>query len=175
MTNNQRDSRQDYLVAEAYRDRYASVLRYICRRLGPGQRIDAEDLCQDVFVRLLQYDTFLNAENLPRLIYTIARNRVIDYLRRHIRTRAAQEYFFRSSPKSALTTEEQVIADELEQLENACIKRMPPRKAQVFVLYIHRGKSIEEISSSLDISPRTVENHIFRARMDVRDALKLVS
>ena len=107
-----------------------------------------------------------------RVWSTVARNQVIDFLRHHAHIRKAQEYFALHGQRHASVTEEQVVADELERIEADCIKRMPAKMAEVFVLYVHRGWSVPDISDSLDISRRTVENHIFRARCDVRRTVK---
>ncbi len=164
---------RDKLVSDIYTEMYDAVRRYILRRIGDGRQADAEDLAQDTFVRLLTSDTEIDREQAPRLVYTIARNQVIDFLRHHASIRKAQEYFAGHAQRSSRVTDEQVAADELERIEADCIRKMPSKMAEVFVLYVHRGWSVPDISDSLEISRRTVENHIFRARRDVRQTVKM--
>lgn len=164
---------KDKLVSDIYTEMYDAVRRYILRRIGDGRQADAEDLAQDTFVRLLTSDTEIDREQAPRLVYTIARNQVIDFLRHHASIRKAQEYFAGHAQRSSRVTDEQVAADELERIEADCIRKMPAKMAEVFVLYVHRGWSVPDISDSLEISRRTVENHIFRARRDVRQTVKM--
>lgn len=168
MTNSHNNARQDVLIAETYERMRPMVLRYICRRLGCSMAAEAEDICQEVFLQILLYDKEITEETLPRLVYTMARNHVIDYFRHHTRTQAAQDFFFRNSERARCTTDEQVVADEIEQIEQEVVEKMPERKAAVYLLYVHFGRSIDEISSSMNISRRTVENQIFRARQDIR-------
>ena len=165
--------RQDGLIADAYRSLQGAVEGYVRRRIGWEREEDAEDLVQDTFLQLLEYDVPLEQEKLASLVYTIARNGVIDYLRHHVRTLAAQEYFRTHTRAQACTTEQQVAVNELERMEMDCLKRMPEQKARVFILYLHEGKSVTEISDALRLSPRTVENHIYRARVDLRRTFKL--
>lgn len=165
-------AKRSELIADIYKRMYDVVRRYILRRIGDEHQADAEDLAQDTFVRLLVSGAELDAEQAPRLVYTVARNQVIDFLRHHAHIRKAQEYFALHGQRHASVTEEQVVADELERIEADCIKKMPAKMAEVFVLYVHRGWSVPDISDSLDISRRTVENHIFRARCDVRRTVK---
>ena len=164
---------RDKLVSDIYTEMYDAVRRYILRRIGDGRQADAEDLAQDTFVRLLTSDTEIDREQAPRLVYTIARNQVIDFLRHHASIRKAQEYFAGHAQRSSRGTDEQAAADKLERIESDCIRKMPSKMAEVFVLYVHRGWSVPDISDSLEISRRTVENHIFRARRDVRQTVKM--
>lgn len=160
-------------VAGIYTEMYDAVRRYILRRIGQERWADAEDLAQDTFVKLLTSGVEIDMSQAVRLVYTIARNQVIDFLRHHAHIRKAQEYFAGHAQSACRTTEEQVEANELESIEADCIRKMPSKMAEVFVLYVHRGWSVPDISDSLEISRRTVENHIFRARQDVRKTVKM--
>lgn len=162
--------RQDDLIARAYGEMLERVRGYIRKRIGPTS--DVEDLAEEVFVQLLEYHTLLTEQTLPRFIYTVARNRIVDYLRRHARSRRAQEYFTLRAPRATHETEERIAANELERLENRCLGLMAPRKAEIYRLHIHDGRSVEEISAALALSRRTVENQIFRARCEAREALR---
>lgn len=162
--------RQDALISATYGKMRGAVCGYILKRIGNAA--DSEDLAQDVFVRLLECNTLLTEQTLPNFIYTIARNHVIDYLRRHARSRMAAEYFSRRGMSSTRNTEERVAANELERLERESISRMSPRKAEIYVLYVHENRSVDDISTELQLSRRTVENHIFAARRELRTALR---
>lgn len=168
-------ARQDSLIEAAYIKWRDAVLGYVMKRIGRDRREDAEDLVQNTFLQILTYDTFLEGDGLVRLIYSIARNQVIDFLRHHACIRAARDYFKKHSSFIDCSTEERVAVNELEQLEKNCLKQMPERKAQVYIMYVHEGKTVTEISETLGLSPRTVENHIFRARVNLHRSLKLVS
>ena len=162
--------RQDSLIAEAYRSSRAALCGYICSRIG--SHTDAEDLTQEVFVRLLEYNTLLSETTVVRLLYAIARNLVIDYLRRHARSRAAAEYFFVHARRASCDTEERVAAAEAVSLERCELARMSHRRAQVYVLCVHDGCAVDEAATSLALSRRTVENHLFAARQQMRQALR---
>lgn len=162
--------RQDDLIAEAYRSSRAALCGYIYKRIG--SRADAEDLTQEVFVRLLEYTTLLNGRTVLRLLYSIARNMVVDYLRRHARSRAAAEYFFVHARRSSCDTEERVAAAEVLALESCELARMSQRRSQVYALCVHDGCAVDEAAAALALSRRTVENHLFAARQQMRRALR---
>jgi len=161
-------NRQDELVAATYERLRPALVGYVMKRIGRERQEDAEDLVQDVFLQLLSYDTFLEGERLVNLVYRMARNLVVDYLRRHACSEAARAYFQAFAPRETCCTDEQVACDEMESIAAKVLSRMPSRKAEVFVLYVYRGMPVRQISETLGISGRTVENHVFRARAEIR-------
>ena len=82
------DTRHD-LLTRSYVDHYRRVLGFIASRINCEE--DAENLAQDVWLRLLEYDKALSEDSILSLIYTVASNLVNDYLRRLYRSRAAVE------------------------------------------------------------------------------------
>ena len=173
VTETQHIARQDARIAEAYQKWYGALFGYICKRIGWDRTEDAEDLVQETFLHLLLCTTPLEGERLMRFVYKVASNQVIDYLRHHAHIEAARMYFMEHAQPATSCTEEQVAVNELERLEQESLSKMSRKKAQVYVLYVHQGKSVSEISSLMTLSRRTVENHIFRARCDIREYLKV--
>lgn len=167
--NNLLNAQKD-LLKKVYVERRGQIMGYIRKRIGLVA--ESEDLTQEVFLRLIERPALLVQETLTRYIYATARNLVIDYLRRHASSRRAQEYFAQHAPHATRCTEEQIAANELEALEAESIRQMSPRKAEIYLLYIHENQPIDQIASTLGLSRRTVENHIFSARIEVRDALR---
>src|SRR5574344_651620 len=63
---------QTELITTAYRDYYDDIHKYIGNRVKSYDL--AEDLTQDVFVRLMTHADMLRQETIKSLVYTIARN-----------------------------------------------------------------------------------------------------
>lgn len=57
------------IIEEAYRRWHPAVVRYLYYETGVWE--DAEDLAQDVFVRLADYQEMLQREGVKSFIYTI--------------------------------------------------------------------------------------------------------
>ena len=146
---------QNDRIADAYQKWYGALFGYICKRIGWDRTEDAEDLVQDTFLHLLSCKSPLAGERLVRFIYKVA------------------NYFQDHAPKVSCCTDEDVAAHELRRLEKESLDRMPRKKAQVYALYVHEGKSVQDISAQLALSRRTVENHIFRARSEIREYLSV--
>ncbi len=154
------------LVSEKYLGMRHAVLSYI--RVHTGSRDEAEDIYQEAFTRLLEYSAVLIDATAERLVYRICRNLIVDWYRRHALSVKAQEFFSRCRPVAGNDAEEAVAMNEMLNIEAACIRKMGARKSNIYMLYIHKGKTSGEISAMLGLSKRTVENHIFSARNMVR-------
>ena len=82
------------LIEDSYTNYHHSVYLYIYYRIAHKE--EAEDLAQDVYVRLMDYDRMLCAETIKYFIFTIARNLVTDYLRRYYKRQEVTSYLYMS-------------------------------------------------------------------------------
>lgn len=140
-----------------------------------GRREEAEDLAQDIFLRvyraLTKFD--LRTSFLPWLV-RLSRNLCID------------EYRSRAREKSMLTGEEpnpERTADgragpmrKLEELEFAervqnGLQRLPEELRTMLVLRDLQGLSYAEIADSLNLPEGTVKSRIHRARLEMAQVL----
>ena len=99
----------DNIITRSYEEYHQVILNYITYRIA--HRYEAEDLTQDVFVRLMDYKQMLRPDTVKYFLFTIAR----------------------------------------------------------YTLNRFEDKSSPEIASELELSCRTVENHLFLGRRDMRD------
>ncbi|MCD8313858.1 MAG: sigma-70 family RNA polymerase sigma factor [Bacteroidales bacterium] len=164
-------TRQDDLIAFTYEKSRPMITGYICKRIG--DRAEAEDMTQEVFCRLLECGYFLNEDTILHLILSIARNLVIDWLRRHARKDAARDYFFVHSATASSRTEEEIAARELESMERRAVAKLSSRRQQVYRLCAVYGHSAKNVALNLGLSKRTVENHLFAARACVRASVAI--
>ena len=69
--------------ARLYQQYAPAIFAYLLRNVG--SREDAEDLLLDIFLAVLQKSSSLDVDEqrLPAWIWTVARNKVIDYHRRN--------------------------------------------------------------------------------------------
>ncbi len=171
MTDTEFKSKQALLISDKYVGMRGVLLSYI--RKHTDNCTEAEDILQETFTRLLEYRTVLSIPTIDRLIYRICRNLIVDWYRRHALSLKAQEFFDRCRLTSGNNvTEETVRLNEMLRIERECIGKMGMRKGEIYLLYIHKGKTSGEISAMLGLSKRTVENHVFAARKMVRDTFK---
>lgn len=158
------------LIEEAYRSYRGQVCSFILFKINNVQ--DAEDLSQDVFVRLLEHCQILRRETLKNIIFTIAKNLVIDYLRRHYCQHELMEYFMSTYSEYSTSTESNIIANDLAEQEEYRISLLPQQRQKIYRLVRFDDKNVQDIAKSLKISPRTVENHLLLSRKEVREYIK---
>ena len=154
------------LIAKCYADNSARVQAYIAARIN--SYADAENLAQDVWLRLLEYDKPLTAETMVPLIYTIASNLIIDYLRRYYRSRKADDELRRGADETDHSVESRLLARDMAQAEQRRVECLPRQRRIIYVMSRYEEKSVEDIASELSLSFRTVENHLRIGRRDVR-------
>lgn len=56
----------------------------------------------------------------------------------------------------------------------AVVEKMPARRKEIYILSRERGLSNAEIAKKLDISKKTVENHLNLALKEIRDVLAIL-
>lgn len=130
---------------EIYQEYHTKVLRYIQSRVNDYHL--AEDLCSDVFVKVYEkLDTFNSKKaSLSTWIFTITRNRLIDYYRtRKVNVEIPED----------LTYEEDysdINEDRLESLANG-LNNIDERSREIVVKHYYEGKSLKEIGENMGIS-----------------------
>ena len=74
-------------IADYYAQHRDEIVRFVTMRIGDSDV--AQDMVQDIFVRLLRSDKLISLTTLPALTFTMARNMVADWYRRR---RIIEEY-----------------------------------------------------------------------------------
>ncbi len=163
-------SRQSEIVAKAYRAMYGAVCGYVARRIGASA--DVEDIVQDAFECLLAPGRILSEQTISRYVYSVAHGLVVNWYRRHACSIRAKEYFFACSPVSAEDADVKVQVADVMRIEEQALQSAGDKARMIYMMSVHQGESAKEIALRLDLSERTVENHIFRTRAKVRESLK---
>jgi RNA polymerase sigma-19 factor, ECF subfamily len=152
----------------SFQDYDKQLHRYLVRRMPRPQ--DAEDLAQEVYLRLLRIDRDKRVLKPLAYIYGIASHLVADY-----RSDARQKH----SPLSDNEDEAQedgpeASVDDLldrlnlqQQLERA-LTQLPRTQALVLLAHKHRGLSYEEVAAELGLSIHTVEKYVTQAKARIR-------
>ncbi|MBD8040596.1 sigma-70 family RNA polymerase sigma factor [Phocaeicola sp. Sa1CVN1] len=160
----------DRLITEYYEEYRQSVFFYICRRIE--NRSDAEDLTQDAFLRLLEYRMMIRRDTLKYFLFTIVRNLLNDYLRRYYKRQEIDRYLYDTLPVTTVEPESRMVADELRRLESRRVSALPEQRRKVYIMSRFQDKPAEDIAEELKLSQRTVENHLFISRKEVREFIR---
>jgi RNA polymerase sigma-70 factor (ECF subfamily) len=139
-------------------------------RLRTSNHYLSEDLAQDVFVRLLDYEPMLRPETIKSFVFTVAKNILIDFLRKKIKhptcsVNDLDETLVHSTEES----DNRIIYKEIALLEKQMLTSFPCQRRMVYTLQRYNDRSICEISTALNISKRTVESHLYTGRKEMRE------
>ncbi len=156
---------------DLFRKYYVQLCRFACRYIV-SQPI-AEEIVQDVFVRLWQQKDQINiSTSLLAYLYAAVRNQSINEIKKN----QIHNYHLAEAQKNVSLTEEIVQENNNEErlrkaLDDAC-KLLPPKCREIFELSRIDGLTYEEIADYLSISKKTVENQMGIAFNKLRQQLK---
>ena len=144
-------------------------LKAFFRRHGSSVS-DAEDLAQDVFLRLTKLED-VRSERTDAYVFTIARNLQRDRLRRtQVRRRNGYSvdpdvYPLIQAQSDALDAERVLIGKEEVQRLLEGLDEIPARTREILLLYRLEGNSQREIARQLGLSVSAVEKNVAKAML----------
>lgn len=168
----QMESKQRSIITDFYAAHREELTAFVASRLPSAD--GAEDIVQEVFLKLLRTERMITPVTLPCLVYTTARNLVFD-LWRHRRAAEEYEHVIAKTdwqPRKAEGVESIYAAHEVEEMLERGIARLTDRQTKVYRLNIYEGMQVGEISLRLGMKYKTVENHLGTARRQVREYLR---
>ena len=158
----------------AHRD---ELLAYVSSRLGDSDL--AEDIVQDVFLKLLTTDKMISEVTMPALVYTIVRNLIISHFRRHHHFEQFEHYIkwnvecgIRDEVSGYRSLESVFSVQEITERLERGLARLPQNYREVYRLHIYDGMKASEISTHLGEDYKSVEHRLGTARKVVRQYLR---
>lgn len=140
---------------ENHKDRvYRLALSYL------GSAAEAEDVCQTVFLRLLEHQRNVPEEKVRSWLMTVTANLCRDHLR--------SRRIWGTQP---LTEDIPVRDPELEEVFHAMMALRPKERAAVYLHY-YEGYTTAEIAGLLHISQTAVTTRLSRARKNLKQQLE---
>ncbi|MBQ7571928.1 MAG: sigma-70 family RNA polymerase sigma factor [Bacteroidaceae bacterium] len=131
----------------------------------------AQDMTQDLFVKLMGYEAMIVEETEKSFVFTIARRMIVDDARHRQFVRRAveglayeQEQFWQES--------ETLECKQLREMEVRKLRTLPKKMAEVYELTRFQELTAQEIAVRMGISKRTVEYHLLVSRRAVRQTLR---
>ena len=154
------------LITEYYISHRDELLAFVSSRLGESDF--AEDIVQNVFLKLLTTDKMISEVTLPSLVYTVARNLITDYYRRHTNYEEYEHYI----KSQGIRSQESVfsVREITERLERG-LARLPENCREIYRMHIYGGMKVSEISQELGEGYKSVEHRLGFARKAMRQYL----
>ncbi|MBA2475834.1 MAG: sigma-70 family RNA polymerase sigma factor [Actinobacteria bacterium] len=147
------------------------VLRVAARIAGPG---DAEDLCQDVFLRAFhRLDQYRGDSPFRAWLLQIAHNVALNAATRRPPPAApADDPAAEQTPAHARTPADELEVSERRQRLALKLRQVQPAHRAVLVLRDLEGLSYEEIAEITNAPLGSVKGRLFRARRELIEALR---
>lgn len=138
-----------------------------------GNRDDAEDLLQDVFVKAYDaFDDFRGEAQRSSWLYRIAVNTYLNDERR----RSADPVEHDTGADLSMASDGHAADQRAERRQiqrdiDAALDTLSPRERTAFVLRHYRHQKVREVADAMEVAPGTVKSFLFRATRKLREAL----
>ena len=154
--------------------RYWKKLCNFCWRFVGSYDL-AENYTQDIFLKIWENRELLDPDkSFSSFLYTIAKNKALNYLRHVSRSESLQRDFVQGyfgkegyEPECSVKLQEK---DYLSLLQNALL-RLSPRQRQVFMMSRSKNLSHNEIAEQLGLSVYTVQEYMSDSLKSIKDYL----
>lgn len=151
-----------------YNEHYDSLLYFLMSR--NTDQSTAEDLIQKAFMYIWEKrDRIETDKSLRAFIFRIAYTRMLNFHRDNKKFDAEEVV---PEQLDSITPEDKTREKELESAIDAAIKQMPDKRGEVFTLCFIEQFTYKEAAEMLELSPKTIENHMGRALKDIRKSLE---
>jgi RNA polymerase sigma factor (sigma-70 family) len=144
---------QDRRIADIVRRERSRLLNFIRRRVADP--LDAEDVLQDVFYRLVEANRLLMPiDHITGWLFHVARNRITDLFRQSRADRLGDLEDLLPSPDAGpeAAYAHGVLVDELD----LALDELPAEQREVFVAHELEGRSFKEIAAETGVSVNTL-------------------
>ena len=140
-----------------------------------GNHHDAEDIAQDVFLKVYRsLDRFRQDAQFTSWLYRIAMNACVDRSRRRnpADPNGGNDELLLSAASSDPNPESRVWAGEIGVAVQAAVDQLPPRQRVIFVMRHFEELKLSEIASALGLAEGTVKRQLHAAVHRLRRVLR---
>jgi RNA polymerase sigma-70 factor (family 1) len=139
---------------------------------------EAEEVLQLVFSNLWEQRDHLHIDNLSAYLYTAVKNRIINTIRSRITQEKYWDYYRKFIPQIQNTTENIVALDDMNEVLEAAVNRLPEKSRKVFKLSRFEGRTNSEIANLLKISEKAIEYHLTKSlkviKLHMKDYISVI-
>jgi RNA polymerase sigma-70 factor (ECF subfamily) len=163
------ESEDGQSLVETYLSRRPDLVRFFTQRLRSAAA--AEDLVQDIYVRLAAQDGAVVIHNPVGYLYRLGSNLMLDRLRGERRA-AIRESAWLDSHSTRIGLEQvaedsgaehAMVAKQRLETVIAALRELPEQTQRVFRMHKFDGMSHPEVAQALGISRSAVEKHVMAA------------
>jgi RNA polymerase sigma-70 factor (ECF subfamily) len=139
-------------------------------------RDHASEVLQDYFISLWERRNKIQIEtSFKGYLFKSISYQIIDFYRKEAVRKKHNTQFGLTMAEVDQTTEDVIISKNLSQIIEAEVNLLPEKCRHIYELSRNQHKTNKEIASFLNISEKTVENHLTKALRKLRSCLAHLS
>ncbi|GKU80794.1 RNA polymerase sigma factor [Niallia sp. NCCP-28] len=159
-------------IVAIYKNHYLDVYRFLV--CFTGNQNDAEDLTQEVFIRVLKSLPSFNGENnLKTWIFSIAKHTAVDHYRKKRFYSIFKDGFFKQLESKEKKPDEEMEMNAMKKMVHESVAKLKPNYRAVVILRGINEFSIKETSAILQCSESKVKVDYHRALKDLKRKLNM--
>jgi RNA polymerase sigma-70 factor (ECF subfamily) len=153
-----------------FRNYFKPLVVYATRIIGDAN--EAEDVVQEVFLNLWNTRSYISKDDdMTSYLFVAVKNGCLKKVR-HEKVKHRYENYMKYSVSPTDNPHHYMMLKEIEQCIDETLEGMPQRTQDIFLLSRYEKKKYKEIAVKMDISIKTVELHISKVLVALRDKLK---
>ncbi len=161
-----------------FREYYVSLCSYSRRYVG--RKDIAEEIVSDTFLKIWENrETIQIKTSVKAYLFHAVCNNSLSYLRKLKKEEILDEYFLETSSENiGFTSVSEEIEEQSLTLENInekieeAVSLLPEQQQKVFRLKRFEGKKNREVAEIMGLSIKTVEMHLSKATLNLRQKLQ---
>jgi RNA polymerase sigma-70 factor (family 1) len=135
-------------------------------------REHAQEIVQDIFLKIwTSRESFVKVENLDAWIFTMARNKTLNLLKKLLNDRKIQFHYTVAHGRFDNNVERSIQDKEYTRIFDRAVELLPAQQKQVYHLAKVEGLPFADIAQKMNISPLTVGVHMKRALKFLREKI----
>lgn len=154
-----------------------AVIGTVAKMLGNPS--DAEDIAQQVFLRLWKYaPKYRPKAKFTTFMFTITRNLVFNESKKRSRRKEhsmderEDDFHIQIPDDDSAAPDQEMLQHELEKAVDRAIASLPEKQRLAVIMRRYENLPYEEIASILELSVSAVKSQLFRARNALRESLE---
>ena len=153
-----------------YRHYYGALCLHAARFFD--DKDDAEDVVQKTLVKLWgKCDDLRNVVAIKTYLFRCVHNACVNELRQDKIKKVSYSDVDKELLEIANDVDDFELIEEQYRLLNEAVNNLPPQSKKILEMKKMQGLSYNEIAEQLNISPRTVDNHLSQAMRSLRGLL----
>lgn len=156
---------------------YPQMMAFACRFVSEEV---AEDMVQDVFVMYWEKRASMSPDSIRSFLFKCTQNQCLNFLKHHNVVRdwednvrlAEERVAFNQEASDDCESWDNLVDRDVEQQLKLAFQKLPPKCRQAFELSYFQEMTYREVAEKMNISPRTVEEHVQKATNLLRNDLR---